>query len=261
MSATPTHWIHWKSRVDVATRRCTIAWAQEFGNANPVDIEIGAGNGLWLRTYGAENPARNVIGIELVGTFVRESNRRTLRDKQENIRHMAGDARMILALAFPDCSVGRAFVNFPDPWFKKRHKKRRLLNQPFLRMLSRKLVIGGDVVVATDDREYCDFTRESFAEVPEFTPAFAGTHMEELPGYPQTKYEKKWRGMGRGIHYMRYVNARNADIDDDVYFREQQLAYGLSLLGIPFESGATDQEISDDTQDAAIGQNAEHAGE
>ena len=235
------HWIHWKSLVDPATWRCTLDWRKEFGNDHPLEVEIGAGNGLWLRSYAAEHPDRNLVGIELVGKFVRETNRRTVRDKQHNVRHMAGDARMILAVAFSDCSIGRAFVNFPDPWFKKRHFKRRLLNEPFLRLLSRKMRVGGDVVVATDNPAYAEFTRESFNALPEFTPMFEGTHAIALDGYPQTKYEKKWRAMGREIFYLRYENTRNAAITDAEYMREQRLEYGLELLGIATEPAEQQQ--------------------
>ena len=226
------YWLSWKRLVDTAAQRCTIDWKQEFGNARPLELEIGCGNGMWLRAYAAGHRDRNVIGNELVAGLVKEIHRRVSRDKQVNIRLLAGDIRVILPMGFSDCSIGRTFVNFPDPWFKKKHMKRRLLNHPFLKMLSRKMLVGGDVVVATDDADYFAYARESFAAAEEFTPLFQGSHLTALEDYPQTKYEKKWRAMGREIYYLHYENNRNAMIDDEEYIHAQQLEYAFSLLGI-----------------------------
>jgi tRNA (guanine-N7-)-methyltransferase len=212
-------------------RRCEIDWSGEFGNANPMDVEIGMGNGLWIRQFADLHPERRLIGIEFVGEYVRETSRRAVRDKQNNIRLLCADARLAIPLLFDDASLGNIYVNFPDPWFKKRHLKRRLLNGAFLRMLSQKMAVGGKLYVVTDDPEYCEFALESVGSIQAFTKDFDGHHIPELPGYPQTKYERKWRKQGKEIFYMTYTNALNDAIPFDEYVEHQQLSYPMKKLG------------------------------
>ena len=97
---------------------------------------------------------------------------------------------------------------------------------------TKNIVTGEGGMVVTDDKDYCAFTRESFQSVAEFLPMFSGDFLPELEGYPQTKYEKKWRAMGREIFYLRYQLARNTTIGDLEYVREQQLEFAMQLLGI-----------------------------
>jgi tRNA (guanine-N7-)-methyltransferase len=226
-----THLLLWKRRVAKGEWHCDIDWDAEFGRHAPLDVEIGCGNGMWLREHARRNPARNVIGNEIVGKFLKEVDRRTVRDNEHNVRLLIGDARTASLLCFGDGQVARMFVNFPDPWFKKRHLKRRLLNPTFLSLLSRKTVRGGDLTVATDDADYAAFVRECVADVPAWQPEFSGSHIEELPEYPETKYERKWRAMGRSIFYFRYRNSEPALIDNRTYIAEQHLDYAMHLLG------------------------------
>ncbi|HZV13209.1 MAG TPA: tRNA (guanosine(46)-N7)-methyltransferase TrmB [Candidatus Kapabacteria bacterium] len=222
--------VAWRNLFRPKALRCEIDWNTEFGNANPLDIEIGMGNGLWLRQFAGLHPERRLVGIEFVGEYVRETSRRAVRDKQSNMRLLCADARLALPLLFEDASLTNIYVNFPDPWFKKRHKKRRLLNGAFLRMLSQKMAVGGKLYVVTDDPEYCNFALESVGSVSAFAKEFEGHHLSELPGYPQTKYERKWRAQGKEIFYMLYTNTLNDVIPFDEYLERQQLQYPMKKL-------------------------------
>ncbi len=227
-----TNIVSWKRRVEHGAWRCAIDWDEEFGRHAALDLEVGCGNGRWLREYARRNPDRNVVGNELVGKYVKEINRRTVRDQERTVRLLIGDIRAAALLCFGDGELARVFVNFPDPWFKARHLKRRLLNPAFLSLLSRKTERGGELTVATDDADYAAFVRECVAQVPAWQPMFDGTHADALPDYPETKYELKWRAMGRQIYYFRYANVDPSAIDNRAYVAAQHLEYAMALLGV-----------------------------
>ena len=100
---------------------CGAVWRHEIENSNPIDVEFGTGNGMWLQAYAAAQPTRNIVGIEWAGEYVRDVSRRCMNAKFTNVRLLCGDARFLLPLAFDDGSLAAAHVYFPDPWFKKRH--------------------------------------------------------------------------------------------------------------------------------------------
>ena len=127
-----------------------VPWEAVFGNARPVEIEIGPGRGETLFAAAAARPERNFFAIErtggMAGALLRGAARRGLR----NVRAIGADARCVIARLVPDASVAAYHVYFPDPWPKRRHRRRRLVNTTFARDLRRTLLPGGEIHVATD---------------------------------------------------------------------------------------------------------------
>ncbi len=127
-----------------------VPWEAVFGNARPVEVEIGPGRGDTLFAAAAASPAHNFFAVErtpgAVNALLREATRRELA----NVRAVAADARCIIALCIPDASVAAYHVYFPDPWPKRRHHRRRLVTPDFAADLRRTLVPGGVVHLATD---------------------------------------------------------------------------------------------------------------
>src|SRR5690606_4463440 len=125
-----------------------------FGRQAPLEIEVGSGKGLFLRQAAAAAPDRNFLGIELAKRYAHYCAAKIAAAKLENARVVHGDALRLFAEVFPDQSAAAVHVYFPAPWWKKRHKKRRVLNVPFVRNVQRVLQPGGVLHFWTDVAEY-----------------------------------------------------------------------------------------------------------
>lgn len=127
-----------------------------FGREAPVVLEIGFGNGLSLADMAETHAEMNFFGIEVhkpgVGSCLVQAKKRELN----NIRVSSEDAVLVLNHQIPDDSLERVQIFFPDPWHKKRHHKRRLIQAEFVAMLVKKLKVGGQIHVATDWENYAE---------------------------------------------------------------------------------------------------------
>jgi tRNA (guanine-N7-)-methyltransferase len=106
----------------------------------------------------------------------------------------------------PDASVSQFWINFPDPWPKKRHAKRRLIQPAFAALLARRLVPGGSLDVATDHEGYAVWIDEVLSAEPRLENVFAPDRFRrEVQGRSPTAYEREWRALGRDLHFFRYA--------------------------------------------------------
>ena len=137
--------------------------AQLFGRVAPLEVEVGSGKGLFLQSAAASNPAHDFLGIEIATKYARFAAARLARRELTNAVMVHGDAQPIFTDLLPDESLAAVHVYFPDPWWKKRHEKRRVLNERFVRQVERTLVSGGSLHYWTDVRERFDETLELLA--------------------------------------------------------------------------------------------------
>ncbi|GMO59411.1 MAG: tRNA (guanosine(46)-N7)-methyltransferase TrmB [Termitinemataceae bacterium] len=164
-----------------------------FGNDNPVTIEIGFGTGEATAAYALQNPACNYLGIEVFKAGIGKLLWRIEQDGIKNIRIIEGDAVDVLAKMIANASVSAFHIFFPDPWPKKRHHKRRLVQRPFTNLLCEKLCRGGDtpskIHFATDIEDYAHF---AFAELEATEGLIKGCeNFAQRGSRPQTKFERK----------------------------------------------------------------------
>lgn len=214
-----------------------VDWPAEFQNDNPVDLEIGIGNGSFLVPFAKDHPERNMIGIEIDGLYLKKADRKLVRQNIPNARLMIGDAKLLVWSLIADEAVDNLYLHFPDPWFKKRHKKRRMINPLTLRMFARK--IRSSLIVSTDDGEYKDWVLECIPESRCFENAFPAPWVEKLDVHYMTKYEKKWRAEGKQIFFMKFNKTKHPDINNNEYVVSQNLSFPLSKLKIKYESNST----------------------
>ncbi len=183
-------------------------WATVFGNDNPLVLEIGAGTGDFVARTAADNPDRNFIAIDYYNKGCYKTCRRLERHGLTNVRVLREEARQFLTERIPMSSLVAVHINCPDPWPKKRHRKRRLVNRQFLEFLLPFLAPGGDFYFSTDFDDYG-------IDVAEFLPHVAGmTNMlapelfrYELEGYHLSRYMEKFMAQGKKIHYIHYRKA------------------------------------------------------
>ena len=182
-----------------------VAWSEVFGNDRPVELEVGPGKGLFLANAAARRPDRNFFGVEVARKYARKAAERVAKKSLTNVRVLAGDARRFLSQLVPPRSVAAVHIYFPDPWWKKRHKKRRVFCEAFVLDVARLLVPGGDFPIATDVEEYFGVMKDLMAAHPEFLPL-----PDPEPNTPEhdldylTNFERKYRIEGRAIYRAQY---------------------------------------------------------
>jgi tRNA (guanine-N7-)-methyltransferase len=125
-----------------------------FDRGAPLEIEVGSGKGMFLERASGALPERNFLGIELARKYARFAAARLARQGRTNAVMIHGDALRFFREWLPDASVDAVHVYFPDPWWKKRHRKRRVMNESFLRDIQRTLKPGGELHFWTDVEEY-----------------------------------------------------------------------------------------------------------
>jgi len=171
--------------------------------AAPVDdvwLEIGFGGGEHLVSQAQAHPATGIIGGEVfepgIAKLLAEIKERDLG----NVRLFIDDARVLIAALAPE-SIGRAFVLFPDPWPKERHKKRRIVSTETLDDLAAAMVDEAELRIATDDPDYAAWIEERAGAHPDFAPVASS---ERPADWPPTRYEKKALAQGRKARLFRY---------------------------------------------------------
>ncbi len=169
-------------------------------------LELGFGGGEHLAAQAEAQPAIGMIGAEVfengIAKLVREVDRRGLA----NVRIFADDARALVAALAP-ASIARTFILFPDPWPKERHKKRRIVSQPFLDALARALADGSELRLATDDMDYARAMLERVIDHADFRwlATSARDWRERAADWPPTRYEEKALARGRTPIYLRFA--------------------------------------------------------
>jgi tRNA (guanine-N7-)-methyltransferase len=168
-----------------------------FGRTAPVVLEIGFGNGESLVAQAAAGPEQDFLGIEVHEPGVGHCLLRAEAAGIENLRIIAHDAVEVLTNQVAPASLARVNLYFPDPWPKKRHHKRRIVQDSFVEIVASCLAGGGTLHIATDWANYAEHIDEVFSRSDRFTCIQRREHDGEAPlDRPQTKFER--RGLGKG---------------------------------------------------------------
>jgi len=175
-----------------------------FGRDAPRAIEIGFGNGEALLEFAKTNPDIDCLGIEVhrpgVGHLMLGAQSASLT----NLRVMSHDAVEVLQ-QLPDASISFVHIFFPDPWHKKRHHKRRLIQPPFVALLASKLKQGGLLRLATDWEHYALQMREVLDASADFINVAGEKGFIDRPAMrPLTRFEKRGHRLGHGVWDMEY---------------------------------------------------------
>lgn len=178
----------------------TADFHQVFGRKAPLFIEIGFGNGESLAAMAAANPHLDYIGIEVHRPGVGYLMRLLEQKKLTNVRIFCYDAVEILQRNITDNSLSGIHLYFPDPWHKKRHHKRRIVNADFSRLIAAKLKPSGYFHAATDWENYALQMLEILRQNNQLHNTSADNQFVARPGYrPLTKFEKRGIKLGHGV--------------------------------------------------------------
>lgn len=139
-----------------------------YRQSNPLDVELGSGDGGFLAAWAEANPRRNFLGVERLLGRLRKLDRKGIRRGLSNLRLLRLEAGYFMNYLLGDACVSRLHVYFPDPWPKRKHLGNRLINAPFVETAWRVLVMGGEVFLRTDDHDYFSQMYTVFAGHPGF---------------------------------------------------------------------------------------------
>lgn len=184
--------------LELPVRQTPYDFAAIFGNKHPVELEVGIGKGRFLMLSAESRADTNFVGIEWANEYHKMAMTRALNKKLANIRFLRDDAAHTFRFAIAPSSLAGVHVYFPDPWPKKKHNKRRIIQPAFLDLVAQAVVRGGFLKLATDHEDY-------FAQMDEVTrshPRFEVVErlIGEAAHVGVTNYEVKYRKEGRTIH-------------------------------------------------------------
>lgn len=164
-------------------------------------VELGTGKGDFITQIAERNPQINFIGLEVEKTCVLVAARKVREKNLSNVRLIVFDINNIAEI-FAKHEVDRLYINFCDPWPKKRHAKRRLTHVRFLEMYRKILKVGGEIYFKTDNRGLFDFSLEQFAEAGlEVRDVTNNLHENEPPDNIRTEYENRFSAEGVPINF------------------------------------------------------------
>ena len=176
-----------------------------FGNKHPVHIEIGSGRGEFLLKSAIQNPDVNFIGIDLKEKRVKTLFRKLYKEKLNNVRIAKIFLNEETINFLPPNSIEKIYLQHPDPWPKKRHFHRRIIQHSFIDIMHKLLIQGGIVDIATDHEDYAFWIVEHFSERKDFTSIYKkGFTRESGKGHIETYFEKKKREEGFEPYFMKY---------------------------------------------------------
>ncbi len=171
--------------------------AATFGREAPRILEIGFGMGETTARIAAENPGNDYLGVEVhtpgVGALLKRVDEQALT----NVRVIQHDAVEVARDMIPEGALAGIHVFFPDPWPKKRHHKRRLIQPGFVALLVTRLAPGGYIHAATDWQEYAEHILATLSAEPQLVNRHAG-FAERPDARPETKFEQRGRRLGHG---------------------------------------------------------------
>ena len=179
-------------------RRNELRDLREWVTANadlepPTTLEIGSNRGRFLSELAQLNPDESLLGFEWQRKWARLANKSLVKAGISNARVLSADANLALPLIYPDATIARVFILFPDPWWKRRHAKRRLFTPAFLQLLAAKIRGDGLLLIKTDVEPYAEYLEALLSTIPQFQLLSDGDpfYPEDETQWPRTTRERK----------------------------------------------------------------------
>ena len=175
-------------------------WQEIFENDHPIHVEVGSGKGAFITGMAKANPNINYIGIDIQKSVLSYALDKVLEVDVPNIKLLWVDGSE-LTNYFADGEIDRLYLNFSDPWPKKRHAKRRLTHADFLKAYEQVLSLEGEIHFKTDNRGLFEYSLASFSQFGMILKqVWLDLHQVEFEGNVMTEYEEKFSAKGHPIY-------------------------------------------------------------
>jgi len=192
--------------LEIANLPPKLVASEQFGRSAPLEVEIGTGKGLFLTAACRTQPEHDFLGIELAKKYAQYAAARLARAELNNGKVISGDGLRVFREWIPDSTLAAVHVYFPDPWWKARHKKRRVLNESFLRDVQRTLQPGGKLHFWTDVEEYFQSTLELIAATVQLTgPLVVSEKPAEHDLDYRTHFERRTRKNAEPVYRAEFI--------------------------------------------------------
>lgn len=175
-----------------------------FPTGRPLALEIGCGTGSFVAELATANPETNFLAIDIYNKGCYKTCNKLELLGLDNVRVMRIEARYLLKHYIARESLAAVYINCPDPWPKKRHRNRRLVNLTFMEMLLHFLRPDADFYFSTDFTDYAEQVAEFLPRLSGYRNCLAAPWKTALPGYPVSKYMQRFLDRGQHIHFMHY---------------------------------------------------------
>lgn len=176
--------------------------AQTFSAEQPLCVEYCSGNGAWIAAKAQANPHQNWVAVERKFERVQKIWSKIKNYALDNLLIICGEGHRATNEYFPDTSVDAVFINFPDPWPKKRHAKHRIVQPAFILEMKRILKDQGTLTLVTDDEAYSKSMIEDVLASGFFSSVFPHPYFSyEYSEYGSSYFEDLWRQKGKAIRY------------------------------------------------------------
>lgn len=173
---------------------------QTFGRESELIVEIGFGMGDSLHNMCVASPEKNFIGIEVHPPGVGRLMNCAADSDVDNLKVFLADAKDVMGECIDDQSIDRVQIYFPDPWHKKKHHKRRLIQPEFIQAIAPKVKTGGLIHLATDWENYAEQMLEVMENESQFKNIEGKAEYSERPQWrPETKFERRGQRLGHGV--------------------------------------------------------------
>lgn len=179
-------------------------WDTVFGRKAPLVLDIGFGNGESVIALAQAHPEWNIIAIEVYRPGIGQLLQQLVALQLTNVRVVFHDAVEVLHTAFPPNSLARIQIFFSDPWPKKRHHKRRLIQTEFVQMMAERLQVNGELVLATDWQNYAEQMLEVLTQQP-LLQNTAESYAQRDISRPLTKFERRGQRIGHEVWDLKFT--------------------------------------------------------
>ena len=194
-------------RVIVTDPCLRVDWHNLFGNDHPVELDLGAGDGGFALAYAEAHPEINLLAVERLLGRVRKIEKRAARARLTNLRVLRLEFGYTVRYLLPPASVSVAHILFPDPWPKRRHWPRRLIQPDFVRDVAEALRPGGELRFTTDHAHYFATAQQAMADAHVLSSAPEWNWAID----PKTDFQKTFEAEGRPIWRARRIKETSTD--------------------------------------------------
>lgn len=178
-------------------------WTKIFPNPNPLFLELGCGKGQFITALAFDNPDKNFIGVEKLGDVLVYAARKVVEKELSNVILLEMDVGRLTEV-FSDGEVSGIYLNFSDPWPKRRHAKRRLTHKKFLQQYKKIIRPGGFIKFKSDNRGLYQFSLQQLEENGfKIVKKSTDLHNSSIPIPATTEYEDKFTAEGKPIFYIK----------------------------------------------------------
>jgi tRNA (guanine-N7-)-methyltransferase len=192
-----------------------VNWDGTFAQSGQLNVEVGFGNGQFLVHLAQEGQNESFVGLEISLPSIRNCEAKIARAKLENVCLVRATAQSALWLLFRPATIRTLIVNFPDPWPKKGHQHRRVMNDKFLKLAASRMIRGGRLEIATDHSDYAGWIAECLGRSPYFESDMSVAYSSGDQSRTPTKYEMKAIDAGRKCYYFNW--SRNSISSAETY--------------------------------------------